>query len=138
MRTFERYVYRILIPVVVVSLIGVGVRYALLRDFAKENVRFADTTVQEAHEASDKEYSEKNRDEIVSTLRSSKAALDRLREQGDRAFSEGEAEIALDRASHLKASIENLATASVENWTARREDALERLAAYARALEASE
>lgn len=137
MRTFRRYVYRILIPVVIVSLVGLGLRLAIVRDFAETNVRFADGPTTDASQATDTEFSEKNRNELVASLRRSKAGLDRSRQQEEEArLSEAERKALRDKESQLEASIEKLATASERDWKLRRSEALVRLGAYARTIEA--
>lgn len=135
MRTFKRYVYRILIPVVVVSLIGLGVRLAMVRDFTETNVRFADTSGLDEQRASRMEFSEDNRDELVASLRRSKTVLDRsLKAEEDR-LSEAQRSAVGDKERRLEESIEKLATATESNWNQRRSEALDRLRAYARSVE---
>lgn len=125
MRTLDRYIKRIFIPLLAVALVGLALRWTMVSRFAERNVRMAEP--EPAALEVDTAFSPENRDAVVDDLMAAADALDRSREI------DPNSRAADARAAFLE-SIEKLRRADAESWESLRSEARARLEAYAKSL----
>lgn len=125
MRTLDRYIKRIFIPLLAVALVGLALRWTMVSRFAERNVRMADPEPAALEVGT--AFSPENRDAVVDDLMAAADALDRSREI------DPNSRAADARAAFLE-SIEKLRRADAESWESLRSEARARLEAYAKSL----
>ncbi len=133
MTTLHRYITRIAIPFLIVALIAVVIRYTLWSRFVEERVRPSAVGGEALAEpqAAAGPYSEKNRDLLIEQLRRSKETLDRSFAARSASVDDAQRAAVRQSAEELDRSIEQLQSARANSWATSRQDALDRLRAYA-------
>lgn len=131
MRSLNRFVVRIAIPFLVVALIAAILRFVMVREFVDRRVHVIDSEpTASADLLADPAFSDQARQQFARQLRDRKDALEHAVDNRKPTMTKSERDEKRQREADLQRSIENIETATAENWDARRRAALDKLDAY--------